>query len=209
MNIRTDVRLDKAEFFAWIDRQDRRYELADGRVVVQPYATRHHARMCTNITAALIDRLDRAAYDITQGDFAVETGPKSVRYADVMVSPFSSAGDVRSTTDALVLFEVLSASTMHVDFGEKLDEYKRLPLLDTYLVCAQDEARVWAWTRLEGRWPDIPQIAEGHDASVALPALGTVLPLSEIYRNMPFGTYRAVRRKSRKISVSPWRSARL
>ena len=184
MNAPADLRLDKTQFFAWSERQERKYELADGRVVVQPYVTRHHARLCTNLMAALISRLDRAVYDITQGDFAVETGPKSVRYADVMVGRFGVDGHVRSTTSALMLAEVLSSSTMHVDFGEKLEEYRRLPELGTYFICAQNEARVWVWTRADGRWPDAPDILEGLDAVVSVPVLGVALPLADIYRNV-------------------------
>ncbi|MBV9066876.1 MAG: hypothetical protein JO004_14075, partial [Methylobacteriaceae bacterium] len=113
----------------------------------------------------------------------VETGESSIRFADVMVEPFTRE-NARSTSDALVLLEVLSPSTMHVDFHEKLDEYKGLQPLGSYVICAQDEARVWAWTRHEGAWPDAPEVLEGLDAAVALPVLGIILPLAEIYRNI-------------------------
>ena len=73
---------------------------------------------------------------------------------------------------------------MHVDFHEKLDEYKGQPALGTYLICAQDEARVWVWTRNEGAWPDAPDVLEVLEATVQVPVLGIVLPLGEIYRNV-------------------------
>jgi hypothetical protein len=73
---------------------------------------------------------------------------------------------------------------MHVDFHEKLDEYKGLPALGTYLICAQDEARVWGWTRSEGAWPDAPEVLEGLAAAVQVPSLGITLPLADIYRNV-------------------------
>lgn len=184
MNVRTDIRLDKAQFFAWAEGRKQKYELADGRVVLLPYVTLYHARLCTNLMAALIKRLDAAQFDVTQGDFAVETGEQGIRYADVMVGPFGAIGSVRSTTAALILAEVLSPSTMHVDFHEKLDEYKSLPMLGTYFICAQDEARVWVWTRTDGAWPDAPAILEGLDAILQLPTLNTTIPLAEIYRNI-------------------------
>jgi hypothetical protein len=34
MNVRTDVCMDKAQFFDWLERQERRHELADGRLVM-------------------------------------------------------------------------------------------------------------------------------------------------------------------------------
>lgn len=183
MNVRTDVRMDKAQFFDWLERQDRKHELADGRVVMLPYVTRPHSQICTNVILALGARLDPARFGIHGGEFAIDTGDRSIRFADVMVEPFSHE-NARSTVNALLLVEVLSPSTMHVDFHEKLDEYKGLQPLGSYVICAQDEARVWVWTRDEGAWPDAPEVLEGLDAAVALPVLGITLPLAQIYRNI-------------------------
>jgi Uma2 family endonuclease len=183
MNVRTDVRMDKAQFFDWLEHQDRKYELADGRVVMMPWVTRPHARICTNVVVALTQRLDRERCDLVQGDFAVETGDRSVRFADVLVEPLNPES-ARSTASALLLVEVLSPSTLHIDFHEKLEEYRELPALGTYLICAQDEARVWVWTRADGAWPEAPEVLEGLEAVAQVPILGVALPLAEIYRNV-------------------------
>ncbi|MBV8850876.1 MAG: Uma2 family endonuclease [Methylobacteriaceae bacterium] len=183
MNVRTDVRMDKAQFFDWLQHQERKHELADGRVVMLPYVTRPHSQICTNVILALGARLNRMAFGIHGGEFAVETSDQSIRFADIMIEPFNGE-NARSTSNALLLVEVLSPSTMHIDFHEKLDEYKSLPELGTYLICAQDEARVWAWTRSEGAWPDAPDLLEGLEAAVQVPVLGITLPLAEIYRNI-------------------------
>ena len=184
MNVVSRQHMDKAAFFAWTDRQERKYELADGVVVMMPNVTRHHARICTNLVIALSQKLDRARYDITQGDFAVETGERSVRYADVMVEPFGAGGADRSTLSALLLVEVLSPSSMHVDFHEKLHEYQAIPALGTYVICAQDAPRVWVWTREAGVWPREPRIVEAAEGAVDVPVLGVRLELSEIYRGV-------------------------
>jgi Uma2 family endonuclease len=183
MNVRTDIRMDKAQFFDWLERQDRKHELADGRVVMLPYVTRPHSQISTNVILALGARLDPARFGMHGGEFAIDTGDRSIRFADIMVEPFTSE-NARSTANALLLVEVLSPSTMHVDFHEKLDEYKGLAALGSYLICAQDEARVWVWTRSEGVWPDAPDVIEGFNGAVEVPALGITLPLAEIYRNV-------------------------
>ncbi len=185
MNIRPEVSLDNAQFLAWAEHQERKYELVDGRVVLQQNVTRGHNRICINVVAALRILLDPTRYDVAQGDFAVETGDRNIRYADVMVEPFSDALGERTTTKAILLVEVLSPSSLHIDFHEKLDEYSALDALQTYLICAQDEPRVWVWTRLDGEWPKTPQILDEREAIIEVPALGIVLPLSEIYRNIP------------------------
>ncbi|MBV9064987.1 MAG: Uma2 family endonuclease [Methylobacteriaceae bacterium] len=183
MNVRTDVRMDKAQFFGWLEHQERRHELADGRVVMLPYVTRPHSQICTNLILALGARLDSAQFGIHGGEFAIETAARTLRFADILVERFSDE-NARSTANALLLVEVLSPSTMHVDFHEKLDEYKGLASLGTYLICAQDEARVWVWTRSDGAWPETPEVLEGMDAAVQVPILDTTLPLAEIYRNV-------------------------
>jgi Uma2 family endonuclease len=182
MNVRTEVRMDKAQFFDWLDHQERKHELADGRVVMLPYVTRPHSQTSTNVILALGARLDPAGFGIHGGEFAIDTGDRSIRFADILVEPFTQE-NARSTANALLLVEVLSPSTMHVDFHEKLDEYKGLAALGSYVICAQDEARVWLWTRSDG-WPDAPEVLEGPDAAVAVPVLGITLPLADIYRNV-------------------------
>jgi Uma2 family endonuclease len=183
MNVRTDVRMDKAQFFDWLEHQERKYELADGRVVMLPYVSRPHSQICTNVILALGARLDSTRFGIHGGEFAAETAGRSIRFADILVEPFSGE-NARSTASALLLVEVLSPSTMHVDFHEKLDEYKGLPALGTYVICAQDEARLWVWTRNDSGWPEAPEVLEGLDAVVQVPVLGIALPLAEIYRNV-------------------------
>ena len=184
MNVVTRQRMDKASFFDWTERQVRKFELVDGVVVMMVNVTRHHARICTNIVIALSKLLDLSRYDITQGDFAIETGERSVRYADVMVEPFGAGGKDRSTLSALLLVEVLSPSSMHIDFHDKLHEYQAVPALGTYIICAQDGRRAWAWTRQSGAWPKEPQIFDAADALIDVPALGIRLPLAEIYRGL-------------------------
>ena len=186
MNVRAELRLDKDAFFSWLETQDRRHELVNGRPVMLPYVSRNHAYICTNILVALHRRMNLARHAAVQGDFAVDVGPDSVRFADIMVEKRENDGAARSTQNALFLAEVLSPSTMHVDFGDKLGEYLALPSLGTYLICAQDARRVWVWTRENGEWPSEPAIVEEAHAEIAIPVLGVTLPMAEIFRGMPF-----------------------
>lgn len=175
-------RFDKDEFFEWLERQDRRYELVDGEVRMLPWVTRNHNRITTNLVVALSARIDQTRFRVCTGDFAVETGERSIRYADVMVEAEGGDRKGRTANDAIVLIEILSDTSVSVDFKEKLVEYSRLPPCDTYLTCDQERRVVWQWTRSEGAWPPEPLQLEGLDASVALAVLGCRLPLAEIYR---------------------------
>ena len=175
-------RFNKGEFFDWLQSQNRRYELVDGEVRMLPWVTRNHNRITTNFVLSLGARIDLNRFGIRTGDFAVETGERSIRYADVMVEAEGGDRKGRTADAAIVLIEILSDTSVSTDFKEKLVEYSRLPACNTYLICDQERPVVWQWTRSDGEWPRTPLRLEGLDANVALAVLGCVLPLAEIYR---------------------------
>jgi hypothetical protein len=141
--------MDKAQFFAWSERQSRRFELANGppgtprRTEPSAFRDLHQSRVSARVDVG------HSALLRHQGRFALESGPRCIHLPDVMVETYVGDNAI-SASDALLLVEVLSPSTMHVDFHEKLDEYKGLSGVGSYVICAQDEARVWVWTRSDG-----------------------------------------------------------
>jgi Uma2 family endonuclease len=186
MNVRTAPRMDKASFWRWFTAQERRFELFDGVPRMLPHVTRHHDRICTNIVAWLLQAIDRDRFDLSTGDFAIETGPRSIRFPDIMVHPFVADDPKgRSTVVAPLLVEVLSDSTAREDHGPKLAEYGGLAGVGCYLICAQDEARARLWSRAaDGTWPAAPVLFTSLDGVVVIPSLGITLPMAEIYRRV-------------------------
>lgn len=173
------------QFFDWVESKPDRYELVEGTPKLLPFVKLNHNRIVTNLVAILLGAIDRDLYEVATGDFAVQVGDASVRYADVMVFPAKKPGDLRAVTDAKLLIEVLSDSTAHVDFGQKLQEYQSLAELETYLIIDQDARKIWQWTREDdGEWPSLPVVVAERDASLRLAALALDVPLSEIYRNV-------------------------
>ena len=173
-------------FFKWLERQERRFELVEGAPQMLPFVKRAHSRIVSNIDHFLQTRLDRSAFLVHQGDFAVRTGKRSIRFADVMVEPTDAPMDGRSTEEAILIVEVLSESTAPEDFGPKRGEYQGLDALKTYLIVDQEAARVWQWNRADdGQWPKHAEIIER--GSIRVAALGCDLPLKDIY----FGVFEA------------------
>lgn len=172
-------------FFRWADGLDARYELVDGVPRLQPWVRRSHSLIASNIAFALQTQLDRHRHAVHQGDFAVATGPKSIRYADVLVEPRGASLDERTADSAILLIEILSPSTVHVDFGPKAQEYLSLPSLDTYLIVDADRRCVWQWSRdAEGNWPDAPLCMEDENSEVILCAVGARLSFDDIYKDV-------------------------
>ncbi|MDY8110648.1 Uma2 family endonuclease [Fulvimarina sp. 2208YS6-2-32] len=170
-------------FFDWIELREERYELVDGTPVMMPFVKRSHARVVSNIDRTLQQQLDPDRYLVTQGDFAIRTGVRSIRYADVLVEAASDDLDGRTTDTPKLIFEVLSDMTTANDFGPKKLEYMSLSTLDATLILRQDKACVWLWERDgEGNWPDQPRIVE--TGAIELSRLAVTLPIDAIYRGI-------------------------
>ena len=185
MDVGNNQPMDKATFYRWLERQERRHELVNGTPQMLEIDTSNHSRIKTNAVAILASGLDRDRFDVTAGDYAIETGDRSVRFADIMVMPFEPRPDARNTDLAQLLVEVLSETTAHVDFGEKLNEYRALDGVGHYLVIAQDRVCIWSWHRDEaGAWSGEPDVINEIGGQVEVRALGLTLPVSDIYRRV-------------------------
>ncbi|MCE7028270.1 Uma2 family endonuclease [Jiella avicenniae] len=176
----TNMTID--EFFDWLDTHEDHYELVDGTPIMMPFVKRAHARIVSNFDFCLQSRIDRLQYMVTQGDFAIRTGPRSIRFADVLVEPSNDDLAGRISERTVLIVEVLSESTARIDFNRKRLEYLGLADLDTYVIAAQDEPRLWVWQRTPAGWPEAAEVLT--EGSVAVPSLGVSLPLAEIYRGV-------------------------
>jgi Uma2 family endonuclease len=171
----------KEAFFAWVDQREERYEYARGRVVMMVRVTKNHGRVTTNLVVALRSRLPADRYDVVAEAFAVDVGD-SVRFPDVVVEPRQPNGKALKATAPVLIAEVLSPGTVHIDFGEKAQEYRNLPSLEIYMILSPDEPRAWLWHRAAGDFSPSPEIVEGDKLS--LPALGVEIPLVELYQGV-------------------------
>lgn len=170
-------------FFDWCEDREEKYELVQGAPHLQPWVKRNHSRIASNASFLLQSLLDRDLYDVHQGDFAIATGPSTIRYADVLVEPAGGSGQARTAEHALLVIEILSPSTADDDLGRKREEYQGLLSLHAYVVLAQDEhfASVWV-RRSDGSWPLTPSVQR--DGDIALPRLGITLPVADLYRGV-------------------------
>lgn len=185
MNTRLDLKFEKHAFLHWVEAREGRFELKGNRVIMMAGGTKGHAFITQEIAYALRRRLDPAVWRVTAADLAVAIG-EDIRYPDIVVEAASSEWSALSTDAPVFLAEVLSPSSLALDFREKAAEYMSLPSLEAYLVAAQDEARMWLWQRTatgngDRAFPARPQELEGMDAIFALSALCVEAPLSEIY----------------------------
>jgi len=183
MNVHAPLSMSKAAFLAWIEPREEFYEYAGGRAIMMVRVTRNHSQATGNLVSILKRNLDADRYDVATDGFAIGIGD-SLRVPDVIVEPRQVDGNALEAKAPILIVEVLSPGTLHVDFGEKRQEYLSLPTLDTYLVVSPDEPRAWIWQRTDGAFPSEPQILEGRDQIIMLPALGVQIEFSEICRGI-------------------------
>jgi len=179
-------RMSIEAFEAWAERQDGRYELVRGHPVMMNQTTWNHSKITTNLILALGQVIDRNAFHIAAGDFALQTGEDTLRLADILITPSNRSGKDRRTDEAVAIIEILSPSTTSEDFGPKQIEYLALTSLQAYLIVAQDKACVWAWIKGEDGFPQKPEVIEVLDTTITIQRLNLTLTLDAIYRRVDF-----------------------
>ena len=185
MNVQAPAIRTVEDFLRWNEGREGRYEFVRGRITgMMTGGTRHHAQLMLQLAMLLKSGLVSTEYIVTAADYAIRT-PLGVRYPDVLVEPRgANAGDSLATDAPILVAEILSPSSIATDFGEKAQEYTALDSLQHYLVIAQDEPRVWLWSRGEDRSFGKPEMIAGSEEEVVLMGLGITFVLDELYRGI-------------------------
>ena len=185
-----DIPTEPEAFMRWGTTLDRhhpyRYELSNGKVsCMMIHVSRAHWLVTANILGELLQKVDRGRFQAGPAEFGVRTGV-GVRYPDVIVDCASDRLETLACEAPVLIVEVLSPSSVDLDFTIKLHEYAAIPSVQTYLICAQDEPRAWVWSRQgDGSWPKLPKEHVGREGAIALGGLAIELAMSAIFRGIP------------------------
>jgi Uma2 family endonuclease len=174
-----EQRMSLDEFLAWEREQPHRYEYAAGVARMMTGGSLDHSTIASNFDRALSAALRGTGCMTFRGDAKVIANG-NVRYPDLSVtcSPRSGRGDV--VPDPVLVIEVVSPTTEHVDRGRKKVDYFATPSIRQYAIVEQDERLVDLYTRDGERWTN--EIVAG-DAVLKLSAMGVDLSLDAIYRD--------------------------
>lgn len=173
------------EFYAFTDARpdEEKWELIDGEPILNAAPSNLHQLILGNLVAALTteERRISASWRAIPGIGVLVSGTSRPE-PDVMVLPRQVGRDRarRDTTDAIVLFEIMSPSTAGRDLKWKRTAYTSQPSLTHYVIVAQDAVDVVVFARDAGFEE---RRLHAIDATLELPSLGVSLPLSEIYRD--------------------------
>jgi Uma2 family endonuclease len=181
-----------AEYLAFADDQEIKYEYHAGIVYAMTGASVRHNTITANAIAHLIGMLGERDCTVTTSDTRVFIdSTRSYRYPDVTVfcdEPAYWEERTDTITNPALLVEVLSPGTAVYDYNDKLEEYTQIASLQAYVIISQDKPKVEVYRRDEsGKW--IYEFVTGLDAEITVPIDDTNLRLSlaEIYRRVRWG----------------------
>nr|WP_294508939.1 Uma2 family endonuclease [uncultured Rhodopila sp.] len=168
-------------FLAWEDKQEGKHEFDGRKVVPMTGGSIAHQRIVFNLCLSLMGLLGDRPF-IAIHEMRIRTGA-SVRYPDVVVCGTPQHQTVRTLTDAVVLFEVLSDDTATTDRVDKLLDYAALPSLRCYVLLEQTAIAATVFRRKPGgEW-----IASAHTGgTISLPGVDVSLSLADLYLGLTF-----------------------
>ena len=175
----------KADFYAYMAQEpEGRFEFEDGRIIDMTGGTGNHSAIGSRFVVLLARQLDEARWIVHGPDRGIET-PTTVRYPDAMVEGLPFDGKSRWMQKPVLVVEVLSPSSIGNDLGRKVDEYTAFDTLEAYIVADPDEPDCHVWVRDAMRaFSARGQEIRGADGIIAVPALGLIIALADVYRQV-------------------------
>lgn len=183
MNVALPTGMTVDEFLAWAMRQGKgRYELFDGRIVVQRPQTWGHAEVRTKIYILLAAAIERAgaSFFAAPDGMTVRVSQHVAFEPDALVAPLPKPErlDLEIPNPVLVV-EVLSPSTAKRDLSEKLAGYFQVPSVQHYLVLdPEDREIIWHRRATAGALEPPLTVREG---SLDLSPPGIVLTVADVF----------------------------
>lgn len=180
MGIPDHEKISIDDFFEAISGQEGRYELVHGVAYAMAGAKQGHNVICSNIQTALVPAGKKAGCRTTSSDTAVQTGPATVRYPDVVVDYGPPDAGSLVASKPTVIVEVSSPGTSVFDHGDKLREYQSLDGVSLILQVESEIAMVKVHTKGDdGVW--VESTVEEFDMAIPIPSLGMSITLKDIY----------------------------
>jgi Uma2 family endonuclease len=180
MSVAAQTPMTLAEFLAWEERQELRYEFDGFEPVAMTGGTIAHDQITFDLRTALAARLTGKRCRALGPNVKIIVDGRT-RYPDAFVvyEPIFPTATV--ARDPVVVFEVLSEGSAETDLIDKNREYRATPSIQRYVVLQQTHKLAVVLVRQDHGW--LSQIVSGDDAILDLPEIEISVPLHEVYAN--------------------------
>lgn len=173
-----EKRMTVAEFLTWDDGTDIRYELVHGHIMAMAPTTANHAVIVSNLAGVLRSGLKRPCYAGSNAGVLRPDRDDTYYEADVVISCTPIEAGAVPVPEPVVIFEVLSPSTIEHDRGRKVYDYRRIGSVQEIVLVSSEQRHVTTWRRRGAKWEVEDLIG---DATLELESVGVAIPLDAIY----------------------------
>jgi Uma2 family endonuclease len=174
-----------AEFLAWEERQELRYEFDGFEPVAMTGGTIAHDQIIFDLRTALAARLAGKPCRALGPNVKIIADGRA-RYPDIMIVCHPVTPSATVAGDPVVVFEVLSEGSSQTDLIDKNRDYRATPSIQRYVVLQQTHKAAIVFVRRDDGW--LSEIVSGEDAILNLPEVGITVPLHEVYANAGLST---------------------
>ena len=174
------------EFFHWAEAQDTRYEFDGFQPVAMTGGNIVHSRVIRNVNRQLANRLAGKTCESLGPDAGVATVGDTVRYPDAVVSCTKPGNLDRLVPNPVVVFEVISPTSIRTDRIVKLREYTAVPTIRRYVIVEPTAVAVTVLSR-DGADEPFRTVGLAEDDTLDLPEIGIEIPIAAIYEGIVFG----------------------
>jgi len=162
-----------------------KHEYVEGEVYAMAGTSDNHARIAGNVFVALSVHLRNSPCEPFSSEIKVRVTSKVYYYPDVLVSCEQNPENPYFRNQPILIVEVTSPSTEHIDRREKLLFYLQMPSVQEYVVVDQKKMNVEVHRRQpDGRW--ITYYFNEIGETVEFASVKLKMELTEIYRRVTF-----------------------
>ncbi len=162
-----------------------RREFVEGEIYAMAGASDNHNRIVGNLIASLTNHLRDSDCETFFSDIKVQVTKNVYYYPDVLVSCEENPENPYFRNQPILIVEVTSPSTKHIDRREKLLFYQQMPSVQEYVIVDQKKMNVEVHRRQSnGGW--ITYYFNESGEAVEFASVELSISLTEIYRRVRF-----------------------
>ena len=171
------------EYLASEETAEIRHEFVDGHLIDMAGESIVANMIALNLAVFLKATLRGQPYITLTHEVKLKIDEKRrYRYPDLMVVSATDRRETHMVSEAVLVAEITSESTIETDTHSKLLEYSSLPSVQCYLIVDQTEPLVEAYIRRGDTWEYRPYRVITD--SFAIPALSLTLSLTDLYEGI-------------------------
>ena len=175
--------MTREQFFDWAEASGGRYEFDGFQPVAMTGGNLNHNQIAINILVALRGRLGGTGCRPHGMDAGVATIGDTVRYPDGVVTCSPVNGTSRLIPNPVVVFEVISPTSGHMDRLVKVREYAAVASIRRYVIVESASVGLVVHERRDaGQQWTVTTLMAGD--LLPLPDIGIEVPVAELYEGV-------------------------